>query len=180
MKNLKVWWQLTLMTTPSIADFRYRSTTQASEFSVNSLAVVMHFSTPTGIGRIVLPETCPCTLNDWDWSLLPKRWRFSVIHLINCAFQAVSVLQNILSYHLRPTDMIFSIRKKGNEYFIHQARKLVNWASSEISHNKPWRTKITWNLNRLSLSKIYTWNTKVIIVLISARQTRPTTSWLKD
>lgn len=50
------------ITTPSMADFRYKST-EHSAFSCNSLAVVMHFSTPTGIGKIVRPETWPCTWN---------------------------------------------------------------------------------------------------------------------
>lgn len=77
------------MTTPSIADFRYKST-EHSAFSCSSRAVVTHFSTPTGIGRIVLPDTWPWTLNQSGSFMLQanKTWSNS-FYLINCRLEAV-------------------------------------------------------------------------------------------
>ena len=79
VKVLPLTWVTHLITTPSIADFKYKST-EHSAFSWSSRAVVMHFSTPTGIGNIVLPETWPCTLKakvklfTKSWDSRKKNW----------------------------------------------------------------------------------------------------------
>lgn len=93
--DLPLIWVTHLMTTPSMADFRYRST-EHSAFSWSSLAVVMHFSTPTGIGRIVRPDTWPWTFNKRAQNLSFVYSQLSNgTYLINCALQAVSLWENI-------------------------------------------------------------------------------------
>lgn len=84
------------MTTPSIADLRYKST-EHSAFSCSSRAVVTHFSTPTGIGRIVLPETWPCTWKqqvEQVYSCSKEERETGSAHLVDCALQAMSLHVN--------------------------------------------------------------------------------------
>lgn len=120
------------MTTPSMADFRYKST-EHSAFSWSSRAVITHFSTPTGIGRIVLPDTWPWTL----WSKIIKglsKWKQKEVYWCLGINERNIILSN--------NSLIVNLRMRLQIVLIFG--ELSNFQKKKINHSK--LKKNLWDL----------------------------------